>query len=1004
MNTDINSLKELRIADFDNKNDTISVLGYQLTGAQLFIKNLFNPNTQYKRLLINWQTGVGKSIAAISIGNEFIKHFQEQYIINKIPHMVCILGFNTTETIKSDMLKFPELGYVTESEAKELNRLFIENDIRYTQFSALLNRRITDKSTGGYYKFYGYREFVNSLFIITDKGISNKISYQDIFILDENDNETILDEYIEKKYIRINTDLINSLKNGLIICDEIHNVYNSLESNNYGLAIKYILDILKDEAPRAVFMSATPVTGNASEIIDLLNLLNPGLNLKRQDYFYKNSDGIYELKQNASEDITNLTTGKVSFLIDTEVDLYPVRIFDGTKIDGIPYIKFIQCNESEYHLNTIKQESNLTYAQQIKSIYDIAFPNPDTDEYGLYNSSEIFPKLQKANNEWKNKYGVETYQEDGISVITGNFLLENNIKHYSTKYYTLLTDVLNNIKNKTQGKLMVFHYNVQLSGVILLQELFKMNGFIDELSEPNNSTLCVICGLPLENHDDNQDYSNIEVHVFKPCRFIMAHSNINKITMKRNISKFNDISNLHGTEIKMLIGSRIIQEGLNFKAIRYQYILSLPINFPILIQVLGRVVRKYSHIDLPVDQRDVHIRIYIHDIEIPRYTYKGNEYLVIQRVEKAIRINAVDNFINYKKLLNNEDTLEYLKYYPTNNNLPPVTTKFFDAYNYNEEEINIISKILTLLFNKSPVWTLEDIIESIKKVNVNYNTNLIDYANIELAINKNKFIHHIGNYYIYSSDIDLECFFRKKIINPMIDINISKYYSKSSFSRLYNSIMLTYEETYLKKNIELSLISLPKDFHIELMKQIILGKIKNNKIIDLYKRFKLLLFKDYPIGYIDDISVNIYSLTEQEWINKPLEEYNIGRRYDENKYLIGYIIEEKDETKFKLREPILGSKYADLRTVRKGMVCENNIREDLIDMLSLLRKINENNNNYAYKYDQSISKGSNSQLCTIIKLYLLYFEEKSRNMANGMKNGTRWVYLFHDILPNIMLK
>lgn len=1011
MYTYTNSLKELRVADFEKKNniydhlkgfissdDKILLLGYQLTGAQLFIKNLFNPNTLYKRLLINWQTGVGKSIAAISIGNEFIKFFQEQYVIKRVPQMVCILGFNTTETIKADMLKFPELGYVTEAEIKELNRLLVENDPRHTQFSAMLNRRISDKITGGFYRFYGYREFVNNLFVITDKGINNKITYQEIFATSE--EESKLEEFISKNYIRVNYELLNSLKNGIIICDEIHNVYNSMEANNYGSAIQYVLNVLKNEAPRAVFMSATPLTGNASEITDLLNLLNPGMHLKRSDYFYKDSDGIFQLKSNSIEEITRLTIGKVSFLIDTDIDLYPKRIFDGNTINKIPYLKLLQCNMSEYHNNTVKQEENLTYAQQTRTLYDIAFPNPDSNDYGLYNSSIIFSKLQKAPLEWRNKVGIDTYVDNGISVITGDFLKQENIKKYSIKYHTLLVDVIDNIKNKIQGKIMVFHYNVQLSGVILLQELFKMNGFIDESSEPNNSTLCVICGISLVDHDEKK-----EDHIFKPCRFIIAHSNINKMIMKRNIAKFNDKSNLYGTEIKMIIGSRIIQEGLNFKAVRYQYILTLPINFPILIQVLGRVVRKFSHLDLPEDQRDVHIRIYAHDIELPRYIYKATEYLVIQEVERAIRINAVDNFMNYKKLSTTEDSLESLKFRPMNIDKPSISTKFFDAYNYNDDEINIIKKILSILFKIRPVWTFDDIIESIHNFNINYNTSLIDNNNIELAISKMNNIHHIENFYIYSTDLDIECFFRKKIINPIVDINITQYYSKTSFDRLYHSIMLIYEEKYLNAFIELSLVDLPKSFHIELLKKIVEGNVKNNKIIELYKRFKILLLdkNESIIGYIDNISSNLYDKSERTWYNKSHEEYNIGRRYDENKYLIGYVIEEGGDTKLKLRDPILSNRYSDLRTVRKGMVCENNIREDLIDILSNLRKLNDIKS-YAYKYDQSISKGSTIELCKIIKLYLLSFEEKNRNLANGMKNSIRWLYLFHDILPNISLK
>src|SRR5947208_3653413 len=45
--------------------------GLRLSGAQLFVGNFVSPDTPYERLLVQWQTGVGKSIAAIRIADGF---------------------------------------------------------------------------------------------------------------------------------------------------------------------------------------------------------------------------------------------------------------------------------------------------------------------------------------------------------------------------------------------------------------------------------------------------------------------------------------------------------------------------------------------------------------------------------------------------------------------------------------------------------------------------------------------------------------------------------------------------------------------------------------------------------------------------------------------------------------------------------------------------------------------------------------------------------------------
>jgi hypothetical protein len=1010
----MNSYKELRISDIDEFYSNIRFGGYQLTGSQLFIKNLFNPNTLYKHLLINWQTGVGKSVAAISIANEFIKFYQTIYSLSKVRKPVYILGFNTLDTIQADLLKYPELGYVNQQEVDNLRSYIILNeDAKYAQLSSKLHRRLTDMSYGSGYTFIGYKEFVNMLFQITEKGLFNKISLYDVFLTE---NENNLQQLIDNEYIIVNNELLESLKNSLIIADEIHNTYNSLYANNYGKAIQYVLDTLKEDAPRTVYMSATPFTGNASESIDLLNLLHPNLNLQRKDFFYKNSDGIFQLKPNALEKISSLTVGNVSYLLDTNIELYPQRIFIGSSISGIPYIKLNVSKESELHKNTIKQIDSNQFSSYV--LYDMVFPNPDSTTVGLY--SDIENTLTSASTEWKTENNIDIYTSEGSHIITGMFLHINNLQTYSSKYYNVMTDILDLIKHPKSGKIMVYHHNVHDSGVLLLQEMFKVNGIIDDISEPNNNTLCSVCGIIYDNHTDNtrsssdntrssSDNTRSSSHIFKPCRFIIAHSNIHKSILRKNIIKFNDISNLYGYDYKFIIGSRIIREGLNFKAVRYQYILSLPINFSILIQVLGRVVRKNSHIDLPKEYQNVYIKIYANEIEIPRYKLKASEYLIIQEVERVFRNNAVDNFINYKKVQTSIDTLESLKFKPMNIKKPPITTRYFDAYGHNDYEISLIKQLIKIVFDSDEikVYSYNDLWDKLQSISdVNYNLKIIDKTNFDIALLDYTNVNN--EYYINMSNIDIECYARRINEKSNIDINLTKIYMSSLPAKIFSSIMEYYTEKYIDGFIELSLIELPELFHIELLRLLITSKniTKDDKLVkDLYTRFKILIIKDNKcVGYIDKISANLFDGTK--WYNEPLDKYNIGNRFNENNFIIGYVSEKQQEVKFKIRQTNDSNKYSDMRLIKKGILCENNVREDILNILTELRKINNstnNNINYVSTYDKSLKgKLSIEDICTLIKLYLLLLEENSRSIS--MESSFRWVYLFHDNLPNILVK
>jgi hypothetical protein len=827
------------------------------------------------------------------------------------------------------------------------------------------------------------------------------MNIQKLFNIND-DGKYNLEDFLKLDYVEINKKIIDDLKDGLIIADEIHNVYNSLDVNNYGLAIQYLLDNLGDSSPRTVYMSATPVTGNASEVVDLLNLLNPNLYLNRNDFFYKNEDDVYDLKPNALSTISKLVEGKVSYLLDTNKVLYPTRIFLGDDIEQIPYIKLNVCKLSDYFQKAVDHEikTNNIIGLNSVTLYDCVFPNPFSEDIGLY--SDVANTLSNANSEWKQKTGLNIYtNSDNATIITGDFLHKDNLKQYSEKYYNVLMDILTLLKNKKEGKIMIYHHKVQISGVLLLQEIFKMNGFIDDISDPNPSTLCVICGNEYRIHTETN-------HTFKPCRFIMAHSKLNKNTLKKNMIKFNHKSNLYGTEYKLIIGSRIIREGLNFTAIRWQYILSLPINFPILIQVLGRVVRKGSHIDLPVDQQNVYIKIYANKHEIPRYILKAKEYLIIQKVEKALRINAIDNFIHYKSITREIDSLESLAFTPANIEKNSITTKYFDAYNYNNEEIILIKKLIFLLFRSQPIWTYDDLWEQIHHIsNINYNINLLDKGNFDIALYQCPNIDNINNaYYIINNNNqipDIEYYYRKNNESSHYTLNLSSFLKYNKDYIDFAQLLKEYLTDYFPNNLELSLIDFPYSFHIELLKKLILNEVivkQQDTIINVYKRFKILVFLEHKvIGYVDKISIKLYD--NDNWIDKSLEEFEIGQRFVENDVIIGYT----EDNKFKLREVGKRVKTGDLRAIKKGAVCTTYSQNELKHILNKLRSANNNNKNYAYHYDTSIDKKlSIAQLCTCIKLYLLHFEEKNRSTIHGMKNSIRWLYLFNETLPAVVRK
>jgi len=838
---------------------------------QIFIENLLNPNTPYKRLLLLWDTGIGKTIASLLSAMKFIEHFRlESESGNKEIGSVFIIGFSE-KVFKNDLLRFPEFGFLNRDEKIELERIkkiALNGSIKdieiYKERIIKIRKRLSNRRGNGFFKFYGYKAFVNRIFIPKQK---NDLT---------NMTEEQIKDALKSGEIKYNEELLLEFKNSLIICDEIHNVYNSIEKNNWGIAIQSVLD--KEPTCKAIFMSATPINNSPTEIIDILNLLvsNDEIkkdygkeHLKREDFF-KNEK---ELKPNALEQISRLCRGKISFVKDTNPQYFPELKSLGENIPGVSYLKFIRCPMTKFHYKTYSSIYKGTLSQDSQYLMDFVLPNPNDENIGIYQTDQI-KQIYSASQTWKNKYEIDYIDNK----IVGDICQYDNLKKYSNKYVTLL-DIINDIIKNRKGKICIYHNVVHMSGVLFIAEILIRNGILDENTAPSDNTLCIICGKTKKEHniksnkiegggvnlnelrnslnDTNSElvktidrssldilknnfnqydisYENLfnnnenknetndyillnnnennnenllnynenktndyillnnnenktnktklggnikyEQHEFKPVRFVIAHSEIDKSSMEQSIEKFNHIDNVWGDNFLILVGSKVIKESMDIKAIQNMIITRIPDNIQTLIQIRGRAVRKNSHIGLPPENNIVNFMILstslpdnfnINDFkqldnkinnktdnnktdnkinktdnkinktdnmlsyEEEKYRDKINVFKTIQEIEKVFHENAIDAIINKEIIAYNDksrekDPLAPLSYEPNINkkydkqfNLDELKLDTFNIY-YNKKEINIIKSIIKQLFIEiSTVWRYDDLFDAVKNPNFN---------------------------------------------------------------------------------------------------------------------------------------------------------------------------------------------------------------------------------------------------------------------------------------------
>lgn len=763
-----------------------------LNNYQKFITNFINPNTKFSRLLLNASTGTGKTITSLATAINFINIYKEekqkQYIDNDNSGMVYIIGF-TKNIFKRELLSRPEFGIVTKEEIINMNNLKnqivkynLDKDIAtLKELKIRYSSRLKSKKGNGYFKFIGYKKIVNNLIRKID--LNYKLQISDI------KSEEELQIYIDKKIIEINYSFIEIFDKSLIICDEIHNVYNSSDINNWGFCLKIIFNYFKKtNSIRVLLLSATPINNKPIEIISLLELLNVDIKINKNELFDKYNN----ITEHGVIIIKKYITNKISYLKDMNLELYPSKKIIGETIPGIKYLKFIKCPMSDLHFKTYKKlseeytlnkniisdidindtEENVDYEDIVnitdsltqykinlessnRYLNDFVIPDPDDSKNGIFTKNDINKKISNATNKWKSDNEIDIIKDNKLlyNTLTGNFLSYDNIKKYSTKYYNMLK-IIKDIILEDKGKIFIYHNFVQVSGINFIGEILKNNGMLEQNEVPIKFSRCGIC------YKFKHDHENINEHEFTPIRFILVSSLINKNIIEKKIELFNRDSNINGNEIRIIIGSQAIKESYDLKAVQNLIMVHQPVNISTVIQIFGRAIRKNSHIKLQSDKRNVNIYIlvssvpkyiqdksksYVYTFEEMKYKYKINIYKVIKKINNIFIENAIDFDINYNinfpsnvvqdtdDIYNidhiNKNKLMKIDYKNINNNT-------FNTYYY-QDDINRCKYIIKRLFIEySNIWTYKDLLDNVKNpyFKTQYNTKLLSENAFILAL------------------------------------------------------------------------------------------------------------------------------------------------------------------------------------------------------------------------------------------------------------------------------
>ena len=443
---------------------------------QNILMRVFHPKSDVTRMYINWQTGAGKTIGTLSVAYNFVLHSIRRFSPRA---KVNIMSFNESVFI-NDLSRWDYFGIVTPEEMKIIRE---ENDREGPLTSEILVKKriqLTNKANGDY-NFLGYKALFGRLFKDIATGETVKVDTYEQLLRD-----------IEDVKIKVDADTLAIFDNSFLICDEIHNVYNSLEANSWGIALQYVLDHTN---VRAIFSSATPISNSPTEIVHLLNLLST----KETDRFSK--DDLFDENDvplpDAYEKIRKATVGKISYYKTMSSSDFPSFEYVGESLVDGTDLKFIRC------------EMSSEYSKIMKSFDDDATINDDNDDdtdtgvgdtrIGFLNdlilpTNDGFIHTSNAVKQKESKY----FNFD-TKTMTFEITPEYSLEKYAPKYEAMKRIVLEKIKNR-EGKVIIYHNFVKMTGVLFIEQILKEIGLVPmgQTSKPNS--ICVSCGRLKKEH------------------------------------------------------------------------------------------------------------------------------------------------------------------------------------------------------------------------------------------------------------------------------------------------------------------------------------------------------------------------------------------------------------------------------------------------------------------------------------------------------------------------
>lgn len=662
--------------DIKDYRDMVCGRDFALFSHQSFLSNFINPDTPYKGVLVFHGVGTGKTCSAVAIAEKF-KNMVKKY--NTKIHIL------TSGPLNKDMWKSEIVKCTKETYYKDvaINSGYIDPDEMQKLKKNAIGLALQ------YYKIMSYKSFYKK--VLGEKIIEKS---------EEEDNNKIKNKYRRNELGEIERDLavdkIDNLNNTLLIIDEAHN----LTGNEYGEAVQKIIDNSKNL--KVILLSATPMKNLGEDIIPLLNFLRP-INQKIEPskiFQPYNKNYEIELKSGGLEYLQKMASGYISYFRGANPLIFAERIDEGEIPEGLIFTKVVRCKMLKFQLdaynNAIEYEGD-ALDRKSGAVANFVFPGLSEDKksivgyYGKSGMNTVRTQLKTNNKLFLDKLNEKFfggkykeidklyYDVEKSKSLSGSIYQLENLKHFSIKFYTALKNINDLVAGKKEPGTAFIYSNLVTVGIDLFKEVLLQNGYLeyDESGSGytiNDDTICYYCGKTSSEH------KQISKHQFSPAIFITVtgqsedgNENIPEEKKKILDNVFNNIENKEGKYIKLLLGSKVMNEGITLENVKDVHIIDVHYNLGKVHQAIGRAIRQCKHYKVTTeDNPNPKVSIFKYVVSLDKglsteeqlYQKAEKKYILVKKIERALKEVAIDCPINYHGNIFPEEVDKYSKCIP----------------------------------------------------------------------------------------------------------------------------------------------------------------------------------------------------------------------------------------------------------------------------------------------------------------------------------------------------